>query len=584
MQRSGASFKVKMIAAKPCSAFSRDRACIEEFPHTHAHFMKHESPESGRPMRAASDDPLCFKSMKNALRSAKFLEPALLFTFIAHGLGMLAMAGLLLPGMPGGPHDAIADRAGYVAGHAFFWRFGWFWFQLTAFSDFLLSLALVMTGWIPKLPATLALLFTICAICPDQYGQAMWTWHGVSLAISATAAHDYSEYAKFEPHIFMLIAGWGTIGYLLAALCWTWCFASARTWHPKLTFLSFTTWGIFTISTAVIFLPSAIHPPLWGGMVTAAGNAIAFILLMIWFSCVTEMVLRRSRPTTASGHWALWQNPATNGLSKVSDLIANSRFVRRMGEHIPTLAMSSDITDVIYINYLVPRERLLPLVPAGLELQLLGEAKSHAMFSVLTYRHGHFGPSCFGTLRRWWPSPIQSNWRIYVIDSVSKRSGVHFVTTAITSVPLALAARILSEGVPMHIPQNASLNHLPDGSIQISVEPGNGSAPDLHGSFRLAEAQLPDYWRSCFESWAQMLGYCVPQDCALAPQLWYGRIARQEIALGIPVESCKPLSGTVQSAAIDTIVGDASPVCFKVDRVAFGFLGEQFDEANLRSD
>jgi hypothetical protein len=51
-------------------------------------------------------------------------------------------------------------------------------------------------------------------------------------------------------------------------------------------------------------VPAARHAG-WAAKITAAGNAVAFILLMIWFIGVTEMVLRRSRPTIAYGHCAI---------------------------------------------------------------------------------------------------------------------------------------------------------------------------------------------------------------------------------------------------------------------------------------
>jgi hypothetical protein len=150
-------------------------------------------------------------------------------------------------------------------------------------------------------------------------------------------------------------------------------------------------------------------------------------------------VLRRSRPTTATGHWSPWRHPSNGLLPRILDQFCNSRWVRYVGEHLPILAMTSDITDLVYINYLVDADRLEKLVPPMLKLQRVGPRQAHAMFSILVYRHGHFGPICFGSLRRLWPSPIQSNWRIYVIDPRTQKTGVHFVTTAITSTPHALA-------------------------------------------------------------------------------------------------------------------------------------------------
>jgi hypothetical protein len=295
---------------------------------------------------------------------------------------------------------------------------------------------------------------------------------------------------------------------------------------------------------------------------------------------VAERVLRRARPTTPYGHFARWRHPASGPLPRGCDYLANSRFVRALFERLPASGMLSDITDVVYVNYLVPAERLAPLVPRGLELQRLGPDGAYAMFTHLTYRHGHFGMRCFpGPLRRrLWPSPVQSNWRLYVTEPKSGLSGVYFLTTAITSTPHALAARLLSEGVPMHVPESAFVRWELSGSILLSIDPGRGTAPDLAAELTpMPFTMLPGAWADCFESWRDMLAYCVPQDRALATQPWYDRITRQEIELGIPLDTCRPLRGKVYSRAARAIVGEnalGDPLCFYVDRVAFRYLGE----------
>ncbi len=91
-------------------------------------------------------------------RSGRWLARALIVCFIAHGLAMLSMAALLLPGTPGGLHSDVAARMAYVAAHPWLWRLGWLPWQLTALSDLLLAWALLRTSWIPRLPAWLALL------------------------------------------------------------------------------------------------------------------------------------------------------------------------------------------------------------------------------------------------------------------------------------------------------------------------------------------------------------------------------------------------------------------------------------------
>ncbi|MGD9789509.1 MAG: DUF2071 domain-containing protein [Phycisphaerales bacterium] len=273
-----------------------------------------------------------------------------------------------------------------------------------------------------------------------------------------------------------------------------------------------------------------------------------------------------------------WRHPSGGVLGRILDLVARSRAIKSIGRVLPSLAMTSDVRDVIYINYLVEASELERHVPVPLELQRLGPGGRHGLFTFLTYRHGHFGPTCFGALRVLWASPIQSNWRVYVRDPRTGMAGVRFVTTAITSVPHALAARTLVHGLEMHVPRAAHVRCDANGGIDLLLDPGAGSSPDVAASFReCSPPELEGGWRECFGTWRAMLEYCVPQDRALCPIPESTAVSRQEIVLDIPLEACVPLEGKVESSTARAIVGDARAVCFRVPSVRFRFLGESID-------
>lgn len=513
-------------------------------------------------------------------RPTAWLEAALLFTILAHAAAMASMALLLLPGMPGGPHAEVAARAAAVAGHPWLWRLGWLPWQITAASDLLLGLALVRTPWVPKAPALIAAVVTLAAIIPDQVAQIAWAWKGAALAGHALQVGDFGEYHRFESEVFVLTAGWGAAGYLTGALAWTWCFAAAGVWSRWLTWLSVGAWGLFAAAVAMVFLRESLpHGPRIAPAVSV-GNAAAFILLMVWLIGVTEAVLRRSRPAATHGSLAPWRHPSRGPVPRMIDLVANSRLARAVGRLLPAAGMASDITDVVYVNYLVEAGALERFVDPPLELQRLGPDDRYAMFTFLTYRHGQFGPTVLGPLRRLWPSPIQSNWRVYVRNPQTGRLGVQFLTTAITSTPHALATRILAQGVPMHIPASALISRDPDGTIRLALDPGAGTAPDVEARFVPAPGpRLGPPWSLCFAAWREMLDYCVPQDRAMSVRARSGQVTRQEIILDIPRESCRPLTGSVASNAARAIAGDTTPLCFVVDHVEFRFESEEPDRA-----
>jgi hypothetical protein len=157
---------------------------------------------------------------------------------------------------------------------------------------------------------------------------------------------------------------------------------------------------------------------------------------------------------------------------------------------------------------------------------------------------------------------------------------VYFVTNAISHLLPALGARLLTEGMPMHLLRDATLRRSADGSIQLRLDPGSGSAPDAEATLRPASgpAELPQSWLEYWPNYRDFLSYCVPQDRALATQPLSHRTTRQEIQLGILLDVCQPLTGEVGSAAARALVGDAEPVCFRVPALTFRFDGEHYDE------
>jgi hypothetical protein len=502
-------------------------------------------------------------------RAARFLEQVLLLNFFIHLIALFTMAIVALPGVPEGTGATPLERATYVATHPLAWKLAWLPWHLCAVIDLLMGIALVVTRWVPKIPAVLTLLVTCVAVLVEQSGEIPWTLQGPALA-----ALDPQLYLRQETiwHWRVVVAGASL--YLLMAWGWTWCFWAAGTWSRTLTWLSLVTWTVLLPGCVLLLLPKSWQLP---PTVFNTANGIGFPLLLLWTVLVTEEVLRRARPQQAHGWFAPWRHPWRGPVGWLISYVAQSRFLRACGEWLPMVALRSDITDVVYINYLVPAERLQPFVPQGLELQRLGPHCERALFSSLTYKHGGFGPALYGPLRRFLPSPVQSNWRIYVRDPLTGKEGIYFVTTAISSTLHALGARMLAEGLPMHVTKQAEVKRSTDCGLRVLLDPGAGTAPDLQAELHPCSAKVPAEWADCFADYEAFLTHAVPQDRALVSQPWYDRVVRQEICLGIPLKVCVPLAGEVVSRAAARYVGDAIPVCFHVPSVAFLFSSECYD-------
>ena len=513
--------------------------------------------------------------MPRRTAAERSLERTLLVNLALHALAMLSMAALLLPALPGGTHADPMDRALYV----YTWRFvitaAWIPWQLCALADLWLAVTMLRTPWLPKGPSWWALVFTVAAIVPDQWGEFQWSTTLPELAREALRRRDAHAFAAHEAEAFRATAGFGATLYTVAALGWTVAFARAGTWARWLTALSVPMWSVLGVVALSALAPDVLALP---AAVVSAGNALGFAALEVWLFGVTEAVLRRARPFTATAREALWRYPERGLVGAALAWIANSRVISAFIEPMPVPAMVSDIEDVLYVNYLVDAERLLPLVPEGLELQRLGPDGRYALFTWLTFRHGHFGFAFMGPLRRLMPSPVQTNWRIHVRDPRTGVVGIHFVTNAIDRAPPALAARLTTEGMPMHVLREARLVRGADGAVDLTLDPGEGTAPDA--TCHLTPTQEHPWegaWRDCWGDWRAFLDYCLPQERAMSTQPWRDRVTRHEIELGLDPARCVPLAGDVRSRRAASYVGDAKALCFRVPAVRFRFAVEATD-------
>lgn len=499
-------------------------------------------------------------------RSERFLEGALFFALVIHFVATVSMGLLLLPAMPGAINSDV-DRVRYIAEHPLLWHLGWLPWHLCALSDLVLAIAMFRTRWIPKIPVSATLVFTLLAVAVEQPAELRWNMEAASIAQVCIKANDIAPYLDFESEVYVLVAAVAAVLYAVMAICWTWAFATAGTWNRVLTWVSIFTWSTLTFAAAGPLLPEPYRPP---ALVSGIANAVGFNGMALWFILVLEAVLRRSRSDEYWGRMANWRHPRAGLIGSALTAIGNSRVLRYLGEIVPAVRMVSDIEDVIYINYLVDAKLLEPLVPLGLELQRLGPEQNYALFTVLTYKHGNFGPQIFGPLRKHLPSPVQSNWRIHVRDRAGVE-GIFFIATVVTSSLVSLGGRLFADGVPMHIAEAGTVTAGSDGGFTVTLVAGTGSSPDIVAKLSpCSKPVLTGAWKECFRDFDSFLAYCVPQDRAISGQPWYQQITKQEINLGIPLRCCEPLEGKIQSRTIEQLIGRGpQPICFRVPRVSF---------------
>lgn len=272
--------------------------------------------------------------------------------------------------------------------------------------------------------------------------------------------------------------------------------------------------------------------------------------------------------------------PQTGLLSQCLNQVVSNRRLRTIRRsitsHLPFPVLQSEVQDVIYLNWVLDLEVVQAYVPPGVTLW---QRNGKTLFTILTYTHGHFGPVIFGPLRQLCPSPIQSNWRLYVseIDQQTVDSCVLFVKNTINHTLYAVGSRLFSDALPSHLAlacKHQSQNH----EFLTEIDSGRGSSPDLYSHVELGtEAVLPLAFQSLFDNWHDAIRYLCLQDSAIAYVSDLQHCVRAGIDLPIDIESIQParlLDFRSQFPILQFCALDQA-LCFRVPSVRFRALWEK---------
>lgn len=262
------------------------------------------------------------------------------------------------------------------------------------------------------------------------------------------------------------------------------------------------------------------------------------------------------------------------------DSLLNSSTLRSMRRAIlpklPYMKLRSDVRDVVYLNWMVDVEAFKDFIPQGINIK---SREGRAIFSILTYRHQHFGPLLSGSLRRIFPSPLQSNWRLYVDklpDGTPAQGIVLFLKNVMDSFLYTAGSRISSDALPSHLA--AVFEHtVTDNEYLTRIESGLGSATAL---FCKAQRQddktlLPEF-AEWFGDWESALTELCMQHSAIAVAEDINRIGHAGIELPIDIAQVQPLSmQDLQLPFLDALkVNPGQPFAFVVPCIRFDVLWE----------
>ena len=204
---------------------------------------------------------------------------------------MISMLIFLLPGMPGGTAD-LGHRISYVTEHTIQWRLGWFPWEVTAFSDLVLAIAVLQTPWVPKKAAMMSLIFTLVAIVVEQPSEFRWITKGIDIAHEGSRTGNLAPYQIFESEVLNLTSHWAAMFYTISAIFWSIGLMQGQAWNIWMTRLSVVLWSLLLfISVGPLMSPKI------SSYFVSIGNAIGFNLMLIWFAGALFLVKARPSKT-----------------------------------------------------------------------------------------------------------------------------------------------------------------------------------------------------------------------------------------------------------------------------------------------
>jgi len=253
-----------------------------------------------------------------------------------------------------------------------------------------------------------------------------------------------------------------------------------------------------------------------------------------------------------------------------------TRIRRALMRRLPMPALVSDVRDVVYLSWWVDLQHAPPAPPG---FQFVSH-QGRTPYTILTYRHGHFGPAMAGPLRGVMPSPLQSNWRWYL-----RRDGdpggtpvVLFDRNLMDSLLHVVAARASSDAMQPHLPRCFAHVVAADGSGHTRIDGGQGSAPSLDVRWqRAADWTPPRAWADAFLDTAAMLDFIACQDEAIA-RTHDAHWAATRIALPVALDSLQPLQmeATVLCPHLQAMgVEGQVPLAFRLPAVPFRVVSER---------
>jgi hypothetical protein len=275
--------------------------------------------------------------------------------------------------------------------------------------------------------------------------------------------------------------------------------------------------------------------------------------------------------------------PQSNWLYLLGNRISTSRswhaIRRRAVSLISRPHLKSDVSNAVYFSWVIDESEVKPFLPPG---STVWKKNGKTIFTILTYTHGHFGPHFLGPLRKFFPSPLQSNWRFYLqnwSDEIWTDGTVLFVKNVLNSPLYTLASRLLSDALPSEL-SHSFIHKVESDVCEDAMEYGNESKSKFACSCSfVTKGELSGGFEAIFPSWLETVKFICLQDAAVTYLPDIPGMAHVKIELDIDFNTVRPLgirNYATDDAFLKRIGAIGSPFCFLVSKVGLRVLSERF--------
>ncbi len=235
--------------------------------------------------------------------------------------------------------------------------------------------------------------------------------------------------------------------------------------------------------------------------------------------------------------------------------------------------LTSNVTNVVYLNWLIPFEKIEHLVPPHVQLKIYGE---QVLFTILTYKHGKFGPAFLKPFKKIMGSPLQSNWRFYIEnnnDFGMQEPAIFFIRNCIDDRAYAIGSRVCSNILLTDLP-NTFEHRLEKDCYTTHIQPGLSNAPDLFVRVKHTDAAaVPEKFKTLFPDTQALIRLLCEQEFAVAAQPDKDVYAVAQIKLVFDVQTIQLLEVLeYKSTWLDAVVGDSPCFAFVIPELHFTSL------------